>query len=98
MDENEVKQTEAVEEAEGLDLREQHAKKEEEMKQKYQAAIIAIAEKHHVDVGVAFDMLKAVARGGNYAEGIDLNVEELKNDYIELLAISEEIAKAAGNL
>ena len=84
------------ENVEGLDLREQYAKKVEEMKEKYNAAIIAIAQKQGVDVGVGFDMLKAVARGGNYAEGIDLNVEELKADYTELLAISEEIAKANG--
>ena len=84
------------ENVEGLDLREQYAKKAEEMKEKYNAAIIAIAQKQGVDVGLGFDMLKAVARGGNYAEGIDLNVEELKADYTELLAISEEIAKANG--
>lgn len=84
------------ENVEGLDLREQYAKKAEEMKEKYNAAIIAIAQKQGVDVGVGFDMLKAVARGGNYAEGIDLNVEELKADYTELLAISEELAKANG--
>lgn len=78
------------------DLHEEYEVKSNEMKEKYHAAIVAIAEKQGVDMGVAFDMLKAVARGGNYAEGIDLNVEELTKDYTELAGLSEEIARANG--
>lgn len=78
------------------DLHEEYEVKANEMKEKYHAAITAIAEKQGVDMGVAFDMLKAVARGGNYAEGIDLNVEELTKDYTELAGLSEEIARANG--
>ena len=78
------------------DLHEEYEVKANEMKEKYHAAIVAIAEKQGVDMGVAFDMLKAVARGGNYAEGIDLNVEELTKDYTELAGLSEEIARANG--
>ena len=78
------------------DLHEEYEVKANEMKEKYHAAIVAIAEKQGVDMGVAFDMLKAVARGGNYAEGIDLNVEELTKDYMELAELSEEIARANG--
>jgi len=78
------------------DLHEEYEVKANEMKEKYHAAIAAIAEKQGVDMGVAFDMLKAVARGGNYAEGIDLNVEELTKDYTELAGLSEEIARANG--
>jgi chorismate synthase len=74
-----------------VDLHEEYANKTEEMKAKYHAAIVAIAEKQGVDMGVAFDMLKAVARGGNYAEGVDLNVDELTRDYNELAGISEQL-------
>lgn len=84
-------ETPVTEEAEGLDLHAQYAKKAEEMKEKYHAAVVAIAEKQGVDMGVAFDMLKAVARGAGYAEGIELDVEALKADYEELAAISELI-------
>jgi len=86
--------TEVEEVAEGLDLHELYAKKTEEMKEKYHAAIYAIGMKQGVDMGVAFDMLKAVARGANYAEGIDLNLDELKADYAELAEISEQIVNA----
>ena len=73
------------------DLHELYERKTEEMKEKYHDAIYAIGMKRGVDMGVAFDMLKAVARGGDYAEGIELDVDELKADYAELAAISEQI-------
>lgn len=96
MEENEVVEVpeEVVEEvAEGLDLHELHAKKTTEMKEKYANIINDIAVKNGVDLGVAFDMLKAVARGGNYAEGLEaeFDLDELKTDYLELAEISEQI-------
>ena len=54
--------------------------------------IYKIAEKNKVDLGVAFDMLKAVARGNTtYAEGIELNLEKLTNDYKEIVLLSAAI-------
>ena len=84
---------EEKEAVEGMDLHELHAKKTAEMKEKYANIINDIAAKHGVDLGVAFDMLKAVARGGNYAEGLEaeFDLEELKADYLELADISERI-------
>lgn len=83
---------------EGLDLHELYAKKADEMKEKYADVINEISVARNVDVGVAFDMLLAVCRGGNYLEGIDtdINLEELNKDYFELCGISEQIAKANG--
>ena len=78
------------------DLKEKYQKKAEEMKEKYADVINEISTKHNVDVGVVFDMLKAVARGGDYAEGFEFDVEGLKADYLELSAISDEIANANG--
>ena len=83
---------------EGLDLHEQYAKKAAEMKEKYHEAIYAIADTRGVPVGDAFDMLKAVCRGGDYLEGIEVEVDldELKKDTAELTMISDQIAKANG--
>lgn len=88
MEENEVKEV-----AEGVDLHEEYARKTAEMKEKYANVINDIAVKNGVDLGVGFDMLKAVARGGDYAEGIEaeFDLDELKADYLELAAISEQI-------
>lgn len=80
------------------ELREKYAEKSAELRKKYEKAIYDIAMVRGVDLGVAFEMLKAVARGGNYAEGIELDIAELKADYYELACISEEIAKANGIL
>lgn len=81
---------------EEVDLHELYAKKAEEIKEKYHEAIVAISNKHGVDVGVAYDMLKATCRGGNYLDGVEteINRDELKADYLELLAISDEIAES----
>ena len=65
---------------------------------KYSKAIYDIAVKYGVDLGIGFDMLKAVARGGNYAEGIELDIAELKADYFELVCISDEIAQINGTI
>lgn len=74
------------------ELKEKYITKNEEMKEKYQEAIIAVSRKHSVDLGVAFDMLKAVCRGADYADGIDYDKEGFLKDYLELAEISEKIA------
>ena len=73
------------------ELKEKYAEKTIEMQEKYKEIVYAIAEKEKVDLGVAFDMLKAVARGADYAEGIELDVDQLKADCEELTAISKQI-------
>lgn len=73
------------------DLKEQYKAKADEMKEKYADVINEISAKHNVDVGVAFDMLKAVCRGGDYADGFEFDREALKKDYEELLHISDRI-------
>ena len=80
------------------ELRSKWAKKNAEIRQKYSKAIYDIAVKWGVDLGIGFDMLKAVARGGNYAEGIELDIAELKADYYELACISDEIAQINGTI
>ena len=74
------------------DLRRKYAEKSAEMREKWADVINEIACKHGVDVGIAFEMLKAVARGGNYADGFDFDKAELVKDYLELLEISNTIA------
>ena len=64
--------------------------KSKEIREKYADVINEIAVARGVDLGVAFEMLKAIARGGEYGEGIELDVEELKKDYAELEEISKE--------
>lgn len=74
------------------ELRRKYAAKSAEMREKYADVINEISCKHGVDLGIAFEMLKAVARGGNYADGFNFDKEELVKDYLELLHISEMIA------
>ena len=45
-------------------LKEAYAAKDKEMEEKYKDLISAIATKQNVDLGIGFDMLKAVYRGG----------------------------------
>ena len=91
------------------ELREKYAQKKNEMKEKYAEVINKIAIARGVDVGVAFEMLLAVCRGGDYLDGIVdtiadevndnvayLDLDELNADYFELASISEQIAKANG--
>ena len=77
-------------------LKEAYANKNAEMKEKYKSLIAAIATKQNVDLGIAFDMLKAVYRGGeNYLEGIELGDErryELMKDCAESMELSVKIA------
>ena len=74
------------------ELKEQYEAKARAMKEKYADVINEISTKHNVDVGVAFDMLKATCRGGNYAEGFEFDRQELMKDYLELADISDKIA------
>lgn len=91
------------------DLKQKYADKKSEMRAKYEEVINKIAIARGVDVGVAFEMLLAVCRGGDYLDGIDLannvadsgevvafDLDELNADYFELASISEQIAKASG--
>ena len=66
----------------------------EEIKAKYQDAITALCNKYGVDLGVGFDMLKAIGLALTIneaplyeAEGLDL--EAWKADYVKLLALQE---------
>ena len=87
------------------ELKEKYNAKKEDIRKKYNDVIVKIAEAKGVDVGVAFDMLLAVCRGGDYIDGIVetidkekiyLDLDELNSDYFELACISTEIAKANG--
>lgn len=92
------------------ELKKQYAEKKDEMRKKYSKVIDAISNVQNVDVGVAFEMLLAVCRGGNYIDGIidniadtvndeaeiEFDLDELNQDYFELCQISEKIAKANG--
>ena len=58
--------------------------KKEEMRKKYEYAVNAISVANGVDVGVAFEMLRAdVINEGKYPF---VNEEEFKKDYEELLS------------
>lgn len=78
--------------------RELWAEKNAEMREKYVDAINDIAIRQGKDVGVAFEMLKAIARAevmGEeplYATEVELNMDELVEDYRELLRLSNEVA------
>lgn len=88
------------------ELRKKYAEKKNEIKNKYAEVINKIAMARGVDVGVAFDMLLAVCRGGDYLDGVadavndgktvTFDLDELNADYFELASISEQIAKASG--
>lgn len=66
--------------------------KNEKMFNDFKDVIYKIAEKNHVDLGVAFDMLKAVARGNtDYAEGIEIDMNKLRYEYQVITNISTAI-------
>ena len=68
----------------------EYKEKEEEFKKKYAEAIKNVAELQGVNVGVGYDMLKAIPRGGNYKCEVELDREELFKDCAELYFLSEE--------
>lgn len=73
------------------DLRKEYAEKEIAFKEKYAEAIKNIAELQGVDLGVGYDMLKAIPRGGEYKCEVELNKEELFEDCAELFELSKKI-------
>ena len=73
-------------------LRRKYAEKSAEMREKWADVINEICCVKGVDTGVGFEMLKAVARGADYADNIPFDKAELQKDYFELLEISNMIA------
>lgn len=73
------------------DLKKEYAEKEVAFKEKYAEAIKNIAELQGVDLGVGYDMLKAIPRGGEYKCEVELNKEELFEDCAELYVLSNKI-------
>ena len=77
-------------------------RKAEEMKEKYADVINELATKYGKDLGVGFEMLKAIARAKIYGEeplyaaDIEFNLDELVQDEKELLVFSEEALKDKG--
>lgn len=63
---------------------EEFIKRLEELKEKYHNELCLISEKYDKDLGVAWDMLRAVTRGGDYADGIDIDKDQLAKDFEEL--------------
>lgn len=61
-----------------------YKEKKDEMRKKYEYAVNAISVANGVDVGVAFEMLRAnIMNDGNYPL---VNIDEFKKDYEELLS------------
>ena len=79
-----------VKEELAIDYHELHAQKVAEMKEKYADVINDLSVRDGVDVGVAFDELKAIAYANleneevKYFTDIDFNLVELIRDYAEL--------------
>ena len=72
-------------------MKEKREAKIEEMKENYADVINEIAVLNGVDLGVGFDMLLAICRGGEYQGDIEIDTEELKKDYEELLALEVQL-------
>jgi len=79
-----------------MDFHELHEKKVEEMKEKFANVINDLSVKDGVDVGVAFDELKAIAWANLYNEpveyeaGVEYDLVELIRDYAELMYYSHK--------
>ena len=73
------------------ELRQELKLKNQALMIKYADVIKSIAIKNGKDLGVAFDMLKANARGGNYECDGEYDKEELRKDYEEIVLLSEKI-------
>lgn len=81
------------------ELKEIYAGLEKEIEEKYHDAIVKICEKYGCDLGVGLDKLKAIARGNKeYGEGLELELDGFVELYAKQLYVSEQIARAAGNL
>lgn len=82
---------------EASEIREQFTELANEMREKYADVINDLAVKHNVDVGIGFEMLKAIARAKvlglepMYETEVEFEIEELVKDYSKLLALSEQL-------
>lgn len=75
------------------ELKEKIRNKKAQIREKYKDVIVEICNAKGVDLGVGFDMLLAVCRGGDYLGDAQVDGEELKKDYAELVALEEELIK-----
>lgn len=81
-----------------MNFEELYENKNKEMKEKYAEVIKHLAEKDGVDLGVAFDELKAIAYANLenqeilYKAEIDYDLIELIRDYAELRFYSHKCA------
>lgn len=78
------------------ELKEKIKNKKAEIREKYKDVIVEICNAKGVDLGVGFDMLLAVCRGGDYLGDAQVDGEELKKDYAELVALEEDLIKTLG--
>jgi len=78
------------------ELKEKIRNKKAEIREKYKDVIVEICNAKGVDLGVGFDMLLAVCRGGDYLGDAKVDGEELKKDYAELVELEEELIKTIG--
>lgn len=73
-----------------MDFHELHAKKKEEMQEKWADVINDIATKYNCDLGEAFDRMEAIAKANLdkeevlYSADIDFDLVELIRDYAEI--------------
>lgn len=76
------------------ELKKQYNEKNEAFNKKYADEIYQIAMNNGVDLGIGADMLKAIARGNEeYGLGVAIDMEELKQDWLELRLLSKKIAQ-----
>ena len=79
------------------ELKEKLAEREKEFQEKYADIINDLCVKYGKDLGVGYDMLKAIARAkilGQeplYSTNLEFDLEELLNDYVEIQTIEIEI-------
>lgn len=102
MEEN-VNEEVVKEEIVPVDYSELRANKVAEMKEKYHDAIYSLADKYQVDVGVGFNMLEAIAYATIHPQepmlyecDVELKIEELVEDYQELVYYSDKCREAKG--
>ena len=78
-----------------MSIKEEYIKKSYEIQEKYKDVIVDLCMKYDKDLGVGFDMLKAIAYAKAndeeplYAPTIEYDEEELLKDYEELEALHE---------
>ena len=72
------------------DSKNEYAEKEKAFKEKYHDAIYNIAELQGVDVGVGYDMLKAIPRGAEVKCDVELDKKALFEDCAELYMLSKK--------